>query len=154
MSKKSAGILLYRIKNNIPEVLLAHPGGPFWINKDIGAWTIPKGEFTDEEEPLQAAKREFKEETGADVSGEFMELTPVKLKSGKTVFAWLLKGDMDATQIKSNTFELQWPPKSGIKKTFPEIDKAQWFNTREARKKINPGQIGFIDEFVKRLAAT
>jgi predicted NUDIX family NTP pyrophosphohydrolase len=151
---KSAGILLYRIKNNVPELLLAHPGGPFWVNKDIGAWTIPKGEFTDEEEPLEAAKREFKEETGVDVAGEFIELTPVKLKSGKTVYAWLLKGDMDATKIKSNTFQLEWPPNSGIKKNFPEIDKAQWFNIKDAKEKINPGQIGFIDEFVKWLSAT
>lgn len=151
---KSAGILLYRIKNNVPEVLLAHPGGPYWSHKDAGAWTIPKGEFTDEEQPLQAAKREFKEETGGDVAGEFIELRPVKLKSRKTVYAWLLKGDMDATKIKSNLFELEWPPKSGLKKQFPEIDKAQWFNINDAKEKINPGQLGFIEEFVKWLSVT
>ncbi|MBA3705313.1 MAG: NUDIX domain-containing protein [Bacteroidetes bacterium] len=146
MTKKSAGILLYRLKNSFPEVLLAHPGGPFFVKKDLGVWTIPKGEYTDAEEPLEAAKREFKEETGMYVNGEFIALTPVKLKSSKTVNAWAIQGDIDPTKIKSNLFELEWPPKSGLIKHFPEIDKAEWFNTDDAKEKINPGQIGFIEQ--------
>lgn len=148
MNKKSAGILLYRLKNDLPEVLLAHPGGPFWTNKVGAVWTIPKGEFTDED-PLEAAKREFKEETGMDVSAEFIPLTPLKQKSGKIIYAWMAQGDLDPTLIKSNTFELEWPPKSGIKKQFPEIDKAEWFSIKEAKEKIIPGQLGFIEELEK-----
>lgn len=151
MTKKSAGILLYRLKNNLLEVLLAHPGGPFWVKKDAGVWTIPKGEFTDDEDALEAAKREFKEETGMDVTGEFVELMPLKQKSGKIIYAWLLLGDLDPSQIKSNTFELEWPPKSGIKKQYPEIDKAAWYNLNDAKEKINPGQVGFIAQLERLL---
>lgn len=146
MTKKSAGILLFRLKNDLPEVLLAHPGGPFWANKDDGSWTIPKGEFTEEEIPLEAAKREFKEETGMTVTGKFIPLNPLKQKSGKIVYAWMVEGDLDSTKIISNTFELEWPPKSGIMKQFPEIDKAEWFNIEEAKEKINQGQLGFIKQ--------
>ncbi|MGZ4034172.1 MAG: NUDIX domain-containing protein, partial [Bacteroidia bacterium] len=137
MSKKSAGILLFRFNNNnSPEVFLVHPGGPFWSKKDIGAWSIPKGEF-DNEAPLEAAKRDFEEETGVTVDGKFIELSPLKQKSGKIIYAWALPGDIDATKIESNLFELEWPYKSGNKKWFPEIDKAEWFSITEAKEKIN-----------------
>ena len=146
MAKQSAGILLYRIKSNDLEVFLVHPGGPFWAKKDEGAWSIPKGEFEDEEDPLAAAKREFEEETGLKISGEFIELHPVKQKSGKMVYAWAVEGDVDPLKIKSNEFEIEWPPKSGKMKSFPEIDKAAWFNLTEAKKKIIAAQTGLIKE--------
>lgn len=151
MQKKSAGILLYRFKNNLPEVLLVHPGGPFWINKDDGSWSIPKGEFEENENPLHAAIREMEEETGIKVSGEFIELTPVKQKSGKVIYAWSLLQDIGITQIKSNTFEIEWPPKSGKKKEFPEIDKAAWFSFPIAGTKIIQGQLPFIQELKIKL---
>src|SRR5674476_604456 len=113
MQKKSAGILLYRFQNNLPEVLLVHPGGPFWAKKDLGVWSIPKGEFEADENPLDAAKREVKEETGIKVQGDFIELTPVKQKSGKVIYAWALQGNFNLEEIQSNTFEIEWPPKSG-----------------------------------------
>lgn len=144
--KKSAGILLYRMKANGPEVFIVHPGGPFWAKKDKGSWSIPKGEFTDAENPLEAAKREFQEETGNTLSGNFIELKPIKQKSGKMVFCWALEGDIDPATIKSNTFELEWPPKSGKKKEFPEIDKGEWFTTSAARLKINEQQVDLIDQ--------
>src|SRR2546422_40260 len=128
MSKKSAGILLYRIKNKNPEVFLVHPGGPFWAKKDLGAWSIPKGELSDNEAPLDAAKREFKEETGMDINGKFIELTPVTQKGGKLVYAFALEGEIDPDEIKCNTFEMEWPPRSGKKQEFPEIDRSGWFN--------------------------
>ena len=146
MAKQSAGILLYRIKSNDLEVFLVHPGGPFWAKKDEGAWSIPKGEFEDEEDPLAAAKREFEEETGLKISGEFIELHPVKQKSGKMVYAWAVEGDVDPLKIKSNEFEIEWPPKSGKMKSFPEIDKAAWFDLTEAKKKIIAAQTGLIKE--------
>jgi|SRR5665647_583725 len=146
MQKKSAGILLYHFQNNIAEVLLVHPGGPLWAKKDIGAWSISKGEFEDNENPLDAAKREVKEETGIIVEGDFIELTPVKLKSGKLVYAWAVEGNFITSEIKSNTFEMEWPPKSGQKKSFPEVDKAAWFNLNEAKEKINIGQVPLIEE--------
>src|ERR1700712_4284229 len=125
--KKSAGIILYRQKKaKALEIFLVHPGGPFWKNKDLGAWSIPKGEFTGQEDPLTAAKREIKEETGISCSGIFLELTPLKQKSGKMVYAWALEKDADAGNIKSNMFEMEWPPKSGQFKSFPEVDKAAW----------------------------
>jgi len=116
MSKKSAGILLYRFHNNLPEVLLVHPGGSFWAKKDLGAWSIPKGEFEADENPLDAAKREVEEETGIKVHGAFIELTPVKQKSGKVIYAWALQGNFNAAEIKSNEFEIEWPPQSGKEK--------------------------------------
>ena len=148
--KKSAGILLYRLVKQ-PEFFLVHPGGPFWKNKDKGAWSIPKGEFTDEEDPLAAAKREFKEETGISCNGKFIELSPLKQKSGKLIFAWALEKDVDPSIVKSNTFKLEWPPKSGKRQDIPEIDKAAWFNVAEAKEKIIPGQVGFIEELEKSL---
>jgi len=151
MKKQSAGILLYRKKNNSLEVLLAHPGGPLWAKKDEGVWTIPKGEFGDEENPLEAAKREFREETGFDISGHFIELTPVRQKSGKLVYAWAVEGDLDVLKIVSNTFELEWPPKSGRKQSFPEIDRAQWFGIDTAKKKMNERQVVWIDELLMKL---
>ncbi|MCW3084502.1 MAG: hypothetical protein JWP12_1868 [Bacteroidetes bacterium] len=152
MSKQSAGILLYKHTASGVEVLLVHPGGPFFAKKDTGAWSVPKGEFEENEVPFAAAKREFKEETGMDVNGDFFELTPVKLKSGKKVFVWALKGDLDPAQVVSNTFEMEWPPKSGSKKSFPEIDKAAWFSIAEAKEKINTGQLGILEQLEKMLA--
>ena len=143
---QSAGILAYRIKQKIKECLLVHPGGPFYVNKDIGAWSIPKGEFTVEELPLLAAQREFFEETGIQVTGNFIELKPVKLKSGKVVYAWAVEFDLDASIVKSNTFQLEWPPKSGKFKSFPEIDKAEWMDFTVAKEKINAVQAAFIDQ--------
>src|SRR5262245_55231381 len=133
--KTSAGILLYRKRKN-PEVFLVHPGGPFWKNKDEGAWSIPKGEYSEDEDPLAAAIREFQEETGVTVGGDFVPLTPVKLKSGKWVKAWALEGDLDPSAVKSNTFLLEWPPRSGKKIEVPEIDNAKWFTILEAKSKI------------------
>lgn len=148
-NKQSAGILLYRFNGQLPEILLAHPGGPFWKNKDNGAWSIVKGEFTDEEKPLAAAIREFKEETGIEIKGDFLPLSPIKQKNGKTVFAFALKKDIDPTSIVCNTFELEWPPHSGKKQQFPEIDRVAWFSVHEAKEKINPAQSALIDELLK-----
>lgn len=145
MANQSAGILLYRRKQKTLEVLLVHPGGPFWQKKDLGAWTIPKGEFTTEE-PLAAAKREFEEETGKALTGNFTALTPIRQKAGKMIFAWAVEGDIDVNTISSNTFVIEWPPKSGKRKEFPEIDRANWFRVEEAMTRINPAQIAFITE--------
>ncbi|WP_374950855.1 NUDIX domain-containing protein [Mucilaginibacter sp.] len=146
MPKQSAGILLYRKTNGEPQVFLVHPGGPFWKNKDVGAWSIPKGEFLDEEGPLKAAQREFEEETGQVVSGDFVQLTPVKQKSGKMIYAWCLQGNIDHTAIKSNLFEMEWPPKSGRRASFEEVDRADWFDLTTARLKIIPGQVALLNE--------
>ena len=148
MSKKSAGILAYRLKNKAPEIFLVHSGGPLWAKKDEAAWSIPKGEFTGEEYPLDAARREFKEETGIEIEGDFHPLAPRKQNSGKTVYAWAVEVDIDAEKITSNLFEMEWPPKSGKKKMFPEVDKAQWFSVHDAEQKIHKGQAGFITELV------
>ncbi len=146
MMRKSAGILLYRKHEGAHEVFLVHPGGPFWKNKDIGAWSIPKGEFEESEEPLTAAKREFREETGFDAEGTFIPLTPVKQKSGKLIFAWALKKNIDPAALVSNTFEMEWPPKSGKIIELPEVDRAAWFTIEEAGNKIIPGQAAIINE--------
>jgi len=151
MKKQSAGILLYRMKNGILEVLIVHPGGPFWKNKDLGAWSVPKGEFTDDENALDVAKREFEEEVGVKLEGDLIELTPIKQKSGKIVYVWACEGDIDETTIKSNTFEMEWPPKSGKRQEFPEIDKGEWFSVPKAKDKINTYQAAFIDELVNKL---
>ena len=127
-----------------------HPGGPLWAKKDAGAWTIPKGEFEDED-PLAAARREFKEETGLELSGEFQPLAPVTLKSGKLVFAWAVEGDLDASQVRSNMFDLEWPPRSGRRMSVPEVDRGEWFSLRAALEKINPAQGGFIRELARLL---
>lgn len=152
--KKSAGILLYRLNYDEIQFFLVHPGGPFWAKKDLGSWSIPKGEFNDDEDTLSAALREFEEETGIAFSIErnkMIPLNPVKLKSGKMVYAWAAEGDIDIEKIQSNTFELDWPPKSGKKIMVPEIDKGGWFSSNEAKEKINPGQIALIEEAVKKL---
>lgn len=146
MRKQSAGLLPYRKRGNLTEVMLVHPGGPFWRHKDAGAWSIVKGEYTDEEAPLDAALREFKEETGITPAGEPLALTPVKQKNGKTVHAWAIEMDVDVTQIRSNTFEIEWPPRSGRKVSFPEIDRAEWFDIATAREKIIAAQSAFLDE--------
>lgn len=151
MPKKSAGLLLYRFLKQQLQVMLVHPGGPFWAKKDAGAWSIPKGEFDDIEEPLKAAIRETKEETGITVSGSFIELTVVKQKSGKLIYAWALQSDTDTSKIVSNTFDIEWPPKSGKLKSFPEIDKAQWFNLDEALVKIVAGQAPLLPELQTKL---
>src|SRR3990172_12323927 len=143
MVKKSAGILVYRFRKGQAEVFLVHPGGPFWAKKDAGAWTIPKGEF-DEEDPLVAAQREFKEETGFEIGGTFRPLAPQTLKSGKVVQAWAVEGDLDASQVRSNLFELEWPPKSGRRVRVPEVDRGAWFFLGGGFEKINPAQRGFI----------
>lgn len=147
MGKKSAGLLMYRRRNGILEVLLVHPGGPFWTKKDVGSWSIPKGEYTSEEEdPLEVAKREFQEETSFKASGEFIPLTPLKQPSGKIITAWAFEGDCDASAIKSNTFAIEWPPRSGRQQEFPEVDRAGWFSIPAAKEKIIKGQAGFLDE--------
>ncbi|BAU53979.1 NUDIX domain-containing protein [Mucilaginibacter gotjawali] len=150
MAKKSAGILLYRKINRQFEFFLVHPGGPYFKNKDLGVWSIPKGEYPEDEEPLAAAKREFFEETGQHVDGDFILLAPVTLKSGKIVHAWALEGDIDPAKITSNLFEMEWPPKSGKMKSFPEIDRADWFDADEAKIKINGGQASLIDYFLAK----
>jgi predicted NUDIX family NTP pyrophosphohydrolase len=152
MSKrKSAGILLYRDGATETEVFLVFPGGPFWANRDAGAWTIPKGEFSEPELPLAAAIREFEEETGTLLHGHFMELKPVVQKAGKQVVAFALKGDLDAAKIKSNSFKIQWPPRSGTWQTFPEIAKAAWFPVSVAREKINAAQVALLDELLQHM---
>lgn len=132
--------------DNQPQVFLVHPGGPFFRNKDEGAWSIPKGEYVDGEEALAAALREFEEETGQAISGKFIELQPIKQKSGKVVQAWAVEGDIDHDTIKSNLFEIEWPPRSGKKVSFPEIDRASWFTIDIAKQKIIPAQAGLIQE--------
>ncbi len=147
MSKKSAGILLYRVQENLFQFFLVHPGGPFWKNKDLGAWSIPKGEFN-YEDPLAAAKREFEEETGMELPEKLLALTPLKQKSGKLIFAWAALSNKGPEEIHSNLFELEWPPHSGKKQIFPEIDKAGWFDLMTAKEKIIPGQFPFIEELI------
>ena len=144
--KESAGILLYRLSSMELEVFLAHPGGPFWRNRDAGIWTIPKGEFTVPEEPLAAAIREFQEETGFTPLAPFLPLATIRQKSGKCVHAWAAAGDLVPALIRSNTFSMEWPPKSGRKLIFPEVDRGNWFTLDAARKKIIPAQIPFLDE--------
>jgi predicted NUDIX family NTP pyrophosphohydrolase len=143
--RKSAGILLFRKRCEQMEFFLVHPGGPFWKGKEKGAWSIPKGEFTDEE-PLKAALREFEEETGIALKGDLKPLTPVKLKSGKIIYAWALEGDADAEKIRSNYFDLEWPPRSGKRISVPEVDKAGWFATDVAMELLNPYQAAFVQE--------
>jgi len=151
MTKKSAGILLYRLTNKILEVLIVHPGGPFWAKKDLGVWSIPKGELNDNESLLDAALREFQEEMGEQISGNFIPMTPIKQNNGKIVYAFALEHDFDALKTKSNTFTMEWPQKSGKKQEFPEIDKGQWFDFTTSKQKLNKCQAFIIDELVKKL---
>ena len=150
--KTSAGILMYRrTKDSSIEVFLIHPGGPFWARKDLGAWSIPKGEYGEDEDPLDAARREFREETGFDADGEFIPLEPVKQKGGKVVSAWAVEGSIDPAAIKSSTFSIEWPPKSGRQAEFPEVDRAEWFSPDEARLKLNLAQAAFVDSLCDQL---
>ena len=151
MSVRSAGILLYRFNEGKLLVMLVHPGGPFWAKKDDGAWSIPKGIYEEGENPLDAAKREFQEETGQEVEGEFIDLGEVKQPSRKIVHAWALESNFDTSRIISNTFSLEWPPKSGITREYPEVDKGQWFDLQEARGKILKGQSEFLDRLVGKI---
>jgi predicted NUDIX family NTP pyrophosphohydrolase len=151
--KKSAGLLLFREVSGHLEVLLVHPGGPFWAKKDEGAWSIPKGEFEDTEEPLAAAKREFAEETGFYPDGVMIPLEPLRQPSGKVIYAWAVKDDWDPAALRSNTFSLEWPPKSGQYREFPEIDRAAWFSLGEAGRKITKGQAAFLVELPEKLGA-
>ncbi len=150
MPKRSAGILLYKRSAGELQVLLAHPGGPFWQKRDLGAWTIPKGEYESGELPEDAARREFREELGIDAIGILQPLGEVAQKGGKHVTAFALEGDFDVSVLRSNTFELEWPPRSGRIVTFPEIDKVEWMTLDLARKKILPSQTPLLDRLVER----
>ena len=152
MAKRSAGILLYRVKRGAPEVLLVHPGGPFWARRDAGAWSIPKGEYEHGDDPRASALREFEEETGAALPpGELIDLGSVKQKGGKVVSAWAAEGDLDADAVRSNTFTMEWPPRSGRTVEFPEIDRAGWFGVDAAREKLVAAQAEFLDRLLERL---
>jgi predicted NUDIX family NTP pyrophosphohydrolase len=153
VAKRSAGILLYRLAGGGPEVLLVHPGGPFWARKDAGVWSIPKGEHEDGDDPLACALREFEEETGSTLPpGELIELDDVKQKGGKVVRAWAAEGNLDADAVRSNTFRMEWPPRSGRTAEFPEVDRAGWFDVDEARVKLSPAQAEFLDRLLERLS--
>jgi len=152
MAKKfTAGLLLFRRCGEL-EVLLIHPGGPFWAKKDLGAWSLPKGEIEENEEPLDAAKREFAEETGFAVSGEFLPLNPIRQSGGKIVHAWAVEGDCDAARVQSNLFSMEWPPKSGTLRQFPEVDRAAWFSIPEAGRRILPAQKDFLEQLSSLLS--
>src|SRR5260370_10409860 len=151
MPKTSAGVLVCRRRQGVPEVFLVHPGGPFWAKKDAGAWSIPKGEAAPGEDLLSAARREFQEETGLDIDGDFRELAPVRQPSGKRVHAWAVEADLDADAIRSNSFEMEWPPRSGQRREFPEVDRAAWFDLPTARNKIPQGQLGLLDQLERLL---
>jgi predicted NUDIX family NTP pyrophosphohydrolase len=149
MPRRSAGLLIYRIHRESIEVFLVHPGGPFWAKKDLGAWSIPKGEYGDGENPIDVAKRELLEETGFEVQGDFVPLVPVKQAGGKVVTAWAVRGDFDASAIRSNLFTMEWPPRSGRQQEFPEVDRAAWFGLDQAHEKILKGQLPLLDALAK-----
>jgi predicted NUDIX family NTP pyrophosphohydrolase len=151
MTKQSAGLLMYRKRGETLQVLLVHPGGPFWDKKDIGSWSMPKGEFSQDEDALKAARREFEEETGFLPTGNFIRVGAIKQPSGKLIHAWAFEGDLDARKIKSNTFSMEWPPQSGKQQEFPEVDRAEWFTIETAREKIIKGQVEFLDELLRVL---
>lgn len=151
MPLHSAGLLLYRLREERLELFLAHPGGPYWARKDDGVWSIPKGLIDEGEDPLAAARREFAEETGHPVDGRFIPLGELKQKGNKIVHAWAVAGDLDPDTIVSNTYPIQWPPKSGQWRSYPEVDRAGWFGVDKARVKILPGQAGFIDRLLEIL---
>jgi predicted NUDIX family NTP pyrophosphohydrolase len=146
-SRRSAGILLSRERDGEPQVLLVHPGGPYWANKDAGAWSIPKGEYEEGDDPRECARREFEEELGTPLplETELRDLGAVRLRSGKQVTAYAAEGDLDADAITSNTFTMEWPPRSGVQREFPEVDRAGWFGLDEAREKLNPAQAKLLD---------
>ena len=152
--KPSAGILMYRRAAGGIEVLLVHPGGPFWARKDAGAWSIPKGEFADDEDPERAARREFAEELGGEVDGELIALGSIRQKNGKRVHAWAVEGDFECAGLCSNTFRLEWPPKSGRFQDIPEVDRAEWFEPDVARTKMHTGQAELVDRLLAALGAT
>ncbi len=154
MPKVSAGLLMYRVREGELEFLLAHPGGPFWKDRDAGAWTIPKGEIQAGEEPLTAAQREFGEEIGLKPDGKFIELAPITQKGGKVVHAWAVEGDCDTSQIRSNLFQMEWPPHSGHYETCPEVDRAGFFRMTEAKRKINSAQVAFLEQLQQLRART
>ena len=150
--KRSAALLVYKRTADGLRVFLVHPGGPFWARKDLGAWSLPKGEFDDSEEGLSAARREFLEEVGEEIDGDFIALAPVRQGSYKVIHAWAVEGTVDETRIRSNEFEMEWPPRSGRKARFPEVDKGGWFTLPEARRRILRGQVPILDELAERLA--
>jgi len=151
MPRTSAGLLMYRRKDGALEVLLVHPGGPFWAKKDLGAWTIPKGELEEGEDALTTAQREFREETGVEPRGPFHPLGSVKQKGGKVVHGWAFEGDCAAETIQSNTVRLEWPPRSGQFREFPEVDRAEWFRVDDARTRVNPAQVPLLDHLVQMI---
>jgi predicted NUDIX family NTP pyrophosphohydrolase len=151
MPKRSAGLLMYRRSRGSLEVLLVHPGGPFWMKKDLGAWSIPKGEYEAGEEPLAAAAREFEEETGLVAEGPYTPLRSITQQGGKVVQAWAFEGDCDAESLKSTTFSLEWPPRSGRRQEFPEVDRGGWFSLEEARRRILPAQAALLDELAAKM---
>jgi predicted NUDIX family NTP pyrophosphohydrolase len=153
MAKQTAGVLVYRRRGDAIEVFLAHPGGPFWAKKDRGAWSIPKGEFLDDETPLNAGRREFAEEIGQPISGEFIALTPHKSPGGKIIHAFAVEGDVDSAKVESNLFEMEWPPHSGRMQSFPEVDRGGWFGIDAARQHLTKGQLPILEELVVRLSA-
>jgi predicted NUDIX family NTP pyrophosphohydrolase len=152
VAKRTAGLILFRERTGRLEVLLVHPGGPFWRNKDEGAWSIPKGLVDEGEDPFDAAKREFTEETGGTPTGEAIALEPLRQPSGKTLYAWAMRGEFDPATLTSNTFLIEWPPKSGRQQEFPEVDRAGWFSIDEAERQILKGQAALLREFRKKLA--
>jgi predicted NUDIX family NTP pyrophosphohydrolase len=152
VAARSAGILLFRVRPAGPEVLLVHPGGPFWARKDLGAWSIPKGEHDDGEDPMACALREFEEETGTTPPRHaLIELGEIRQRGGKRVTAWAAEGDLDAARVRSNTFTLEWPPRSGRTREFPEVDRAEWFPADEARRRLIPAQAELVDRLLDRL---
>jgi predicted NUDIX family NTP pyrophosphohydrolase len=153
MPKRSAGLLVYRRSDAGIDVLLVHPGGPFWARKDDGAWSVPKGEYEPGEDPLEVALREFEEELGAEPPdpADALPLGELRQPSGKVVSAWAVEGDLDVSDVRSNTFEMEWPPRSGRTQEFPEVDRAGWFGPDQARRKLLRGQVGFLDRLAERL---
>jgi predicted NUDIX family NTP pyrophosphohydrolase len=152
MPKQSAGLLMYRRRAGGLEVFLVHPGGPFWARKDQGAWSIPKGEYQPNEDPLAAARREFAEETGIVPEGEFIALTPLRQSGGKIVHAFAFEGDCDPQAIRSNSFVIEWPPRSGRQQEFPEVDRAGWFSLEAAKHKLLSGQVVLLEELARVVA--
>lgn len=153
MAPQSAGLLMYRKRDGVLEVFLVHPGGPFWAKKDLWSWSIPKGQYGPDETPLDAARREFAEETACPSQDDLLSLTPLRQPGGKVIAVWAFQGDCDAAASRSNTFTMEWPPGSGRQQEFPEVDRAAWFSLEEAKQKINQGQLGFLEELQQILVS-